>query len=141
MDKLTPEQRKKCRKASSKKKATKPELLLAKYLWALGLRYRKNDRSIFGTPDLSFKRYKIAIFIDGEFWHGKDWDIRKYDIKSNKDFWISKIEHNMNRDKKVNDYLISKGWVIFRFWGKDVLKNREKLSLDIQKAIYERCVR
>lgn len=92
MDKLTPEQRKKCMKASSKNKGTKPELLLAKYLWALGLRYRKNDRSIFGTPDLSFKRYKIAIFIDGEFWHGKDWDIRKYDIKSNKDFWISKIE-------------------------------------------------
>lgn len=109
-------------KASSKNKGTKPELLLAKYLWALGLRYRKNDRSIFGTPDLSFKRYKIAIFIDGKFWHGKDWDIRKYDIKSNKDFWISKIEYNMNRDKKVNDYLISKGWVIFRFWGKDVLK-------------------
>ena len=51
------------------------------------------------------------------------------------------IEHNMNRDKKVNDYLISKGWVIFRFWGKDVLKNPEKFSLDIQKAIYERCVR
>lgn len=141
MDKLTPEQRKKCMKASSKSKGTKPELLLAKHLWGLGLRYRKNDKSIFGTPDLSFKKYKIAIFIDGEFWHGKDWDIRKYDIKSNKDFWISKIEHNMQRDKTVNEYLISEGWTIFRFWGKDVLKNPEKFSLEIQKAIYERCVR
>ena len=117
------------------------EILFRKKLWSLGYRYRKNYKKLPGKPDIVFVSKKVAIFIDGEFWHGKDWDIRKYDIKSNKDFWISKIEHNMNRDKKVNDYLISKGWVIFRFWGKDVLKNPEKFSLEIQKAIYERCVR
>ena len=137
MDRLTTEQRKKCMK-SSKSKGTKPELILAQALWHQGLRYRKNDKSIFGKPDLSFKKYKIAIFVDGEFWHGKDWEIRKSDIKSNREFWVTKIERNMQRDKKVNDYLIKEGWKVFRFWGKDILKNSKEFALIIQKAIDEK---
>ena len=117
MDKLTPEQRRKCMQAS-KNKGTKPELLLGQALWSLGLRYRKNDKNIFGKPDFSFKKYKVAVFVDGEFWHGKDWDIRKNDIKSNQTFWIAKIERNMARDREVAEMLLKSGWKILRFWGK-----------------------
>ena len=137
MDKLTPEQRKKCMKASSKNKGTKPELLLAKYLWALGLRYRKNDRSIFGTPDLSFKRYKIAIFIDGEFWHGKDWDIRKERLQRNREYWIEKIEENIARDVRVDKELRAMGWIPIHFWSKEVLKETEGCVSDILALIIE----
>ena len=84
--------------------------------------YRKNDKNIFGKPDFSFKKYKVAVFVDGEFWHGKDWDIRKNDIKSNQTFWIAKIERNMARDREVAEMLLKSGWKILRFWGKEVVK-------------------
>lgn len=91
MDRLTPEQRRKCMQAN-KSKGTKPELLLAKAMWQLGLRYRKSNKTVFGKPDFSFKKYKVAVFVDGEFWHGKNWEIRKADIKSNREFWIAKVK-------------------------------------------------
>ncbi|MFZ7175462.1 very short patch repair endonuclease [[Pasteurella] aerogenes] len=105
MDKLTPEQRRKCMQAS-KSKGTKPEVLLGKALWSLGLCYRKNDKNIFGKPDFRFKKYKVAVFVDGEFWHGKDWEIRKNDIKSNQSFWIAKIERNITRNREVAEMLL-----------------------------------
>lgn len=114
MDKLTPEQRRKCMQAN-KSKGTKPELLLAKSMWQLGLRYRKNNKTVFGKPDFSFKKYKVAVFVDGEFWHGKDWEIRKADIKSNREFWIAKIERNIQRDEEVTGRLKAEGWTVFRF--------------------------
>lgn len=122
MDKLTPEQRKKNMRAV-KSKGSKIEETLAKQLWNQGIRYRKNNKSIFGTPDLTIKKFKIAIFCDGEFWHGKDWEIRKHDHKTNQDFWIHKIEKNMQRDLLVNERLKQEGWTVIRFWGKDILKN------------------
>ncbi|MCF7530443.1 very short patch repair endonuclease [Neisseria lisongii] len=137
MDKLTPEQRRKCMQAN-KSKGTKPELLLAKHLWQLGLRYRKNSKNVFGKPDFSFKQYRIAVFIDGEFWHGKNWDLRKNDIKSNREFWIAKIERNMQRDREVSSRLEAEGWQVFRFWGKEVVKNPEIFAGMIQEAVYEK---
>lgn len=122
MDRLTPEQRKKCMQ-SNKSKGTKPELLLAKAMWALGLRYRKNSGSIFGKPDFSFKKYKVAVFVDGEFWHGKDWEQRKAEIKGNREFWIAKIERNIRRDMEVTGRLKAEGWTVLRFWSNDVVKN------------------
>lgn len=122
MDKLTDSQRRKNMQAV-KSSGSKIEVILAKELWRLGYRYRKNDRSVFGKPDIVFKRYQIAIFVDGEFWHGKDWKKRKHDHKSNQDFWIKKIERNMQRDKEVNLYLKKNGWKVLRFWGKDISKN------------------
>ena len=76
MDNITPEKRSKIMR-SIKSKDTKEEILLSKTLWHLGYRYRRNSKYIFGKPDISFKKYKIAIFVDGEFFHGKDWDILK----------------------------------------------------------------
>lgn len=122
MDRLTPEQRKKCMQ-SNKSKGTKPELVLAKAMWALGIRYRKNSGSIFGKPDFSFKKYKVAVFVDGEFWHGKDWEQRKAEIKGNREFWIAKIERNIRRDMEVTGRLKAEGWTVLRFWSNDVVKN------------------
>lgn len=122
MDRLTPEQRKKCMQ-SNKSKGTKPELVLAKAMWALGIRYRKNSGSIFGKPDFSFKKYKVAVFVDGKFWHGKDWEQRKVEIKGNREFWIAKIERNIRRDMEVTGRLKAEGWTVLRFWSNDVVKN------------------
>ncbi len=125
MDKLTIEQRKKNMQAV-KNKNSKIEIMLAKELWKKGLRYRKNDLSVFGKPDLTFKRYKIAIFVDSEFWHGKDWETKKYEHKSNQEFWYNKIERNIQRDIEVNDYLLKNNWEVIRFWGKEI--ERELVS-------------
>ena len=95
--------------AANKSKGTKLEITFGKLLWNAGVRYRKNDVSVFGKPDFVIRCHKIAIFCDGEFWHGRDWEIRKNDHKSNCDFWHSKIERNIERDKEVNMELQKQG--------------------------------
>ena len=134
MDKLTPEQRHKNMQAIRSKDSA-IELLLRKELWTRGLRYRKNVKSVFGHPDIAFIGKKVAVFCDSEFWHGYDWENRKSDIKSNKEFWISKIERNMSRDKEVNDHLISHGWTVLRFWGKDIKNNTARCADLIEKEV------
>lgn len=137
MDVLTPEQRRKNMKAI-KSKDTKIEGLLGKALWARGYRYRKNNKSVFGKPDFTFKKYKIAIFCDSEFFHGKDWKTKKHRIKTNAEFWHKKIEGNMQRDKIVNETLLKNGWQVIRFWGADIKKNLDLCINIIEKAIEER---
>lgn len=107
-------------------------------LWKRGMRYRKNVKSVVGKPDICFKGIKLAIFCDGEFWHGYDWQNRKYDFKSNKEFWIPKIERNMERDKEVNRTLEDQGWVVLRYWGKDIKKDTDKIANEIQRVYDER---
>lgn len=103
-----------------KGKNTKPEKLLKKALWQAGVRYKTPKKQLFGKPDISLKKYKLVIFVDGSFWHGYDWENRKHAIKSNKEFWIAKIERNMQRDQEVNEYYQSKGWTALRFWDFEV---------------------
>ena len=122
MDKLTIEQRKKNMRAV-KNKGSKIERKLAKELWRRGYRYRKNDKTVFGKPDLTFKGLKIAIFCDSEFWHGKDWKEKKKAHKTNIKFWHQKIERNIERDKEVNKELLKRGWTILRFWGREIEKD------------------
>lgn len=117
MDNLTKEQRRKNMQAI-KATDTKAEIILAKALFAKGYRYRKNNKTVFGKPDLTFKKIKFAIFIDGEFWHGKDWEIRKHNLKTNQEYWIPKIERNIKRDQEVNSELSKQGWKILRLWSK-----------------------
>ena len=136
MDKLTKEQRKKNMQAV-KSKGSIIEQKLAKALWNKGYRYRKNDKSVFGKPDLTFKKYKIAVFCDSEFWHGKNWNERKNDHKSNIDFWHKKIERNIERDKEVNQKLNSQGWKVLRFWGQDITKDLVSCTTKIELAINE----
>lgn len=135
MDRLTSEQRSENMKAV-RNKDTYIELLLRKELWSRGLRYRKNVGKVFGHPDIVFIKKRIAIFCDSEFWHGYDWENRKYDIKSRSEFWISKIESNIARDKKVNVQLINEGWTVIRFWGREIKKNVVACA-DIVQQAYE----
>ena len=106
-------------------KNTKPELAFRKALWAKGYRYRIDYRKLIGKPDIVLHQHKTAIFIDGEFWHGYQWEKRKTKIKSNREFWIPKIERNIQRDAEVNAELKRLGYTVFRFWQKEVDKNLE----------------
>lgn len=124
MDDLNQEQRRRNMQAI-RSKDTKIERVLAKALWSRGYRYRKNDKTVFGKPDFTFKRHKVAVFVDSEFWHGKNWETQKERIGTNRDYWLKKIENNIARDKKVNESLTTIGWIVLRFWGKEVEKNLE----------------
>jgi len=137
MDKLTKEQRTKNMKAV-KSKGSKIENLLMKSLWHKGYRYRKNDKTVFGKPDLVIKSLKIAVFCDSEFWHGKNWESKKYEHKSNQYFWYKKIERNIERDKEVNFELEKSGWKVIRFWGKEIEKNLELCTETIVYQINEK---
>lgn len=136
MDNHTPDQRRKNMQAV-KNKDSKIELLLRNELWKRGLRYRKNVKSVFGHPDIAFIGKKVAVFVDSEFWHGHDWANRKKDFKSHQDFWIPKIERNMQRDIEVNEKLLSDGWTVLRFWGKEITKNVHECADKIEKAVKE----
>ena len=134
MDRLTKEQRRKNMQAV-KNNDSKIEIALRSALWSKGYRYRKNYTKLEGKPDIVIPKYKLAIFCDSEFWHGYNWDTRKHDIKSNKDFWIKKIEGNIKRDEYVNKILQDQGWKVIRLWGKDIQKNMDECLLKIEKEI------
>lgn len=123
---------------SVKNKDSQIELLLRKELWARGLRYRKNVKSVFGKPDIAFLGKRVAVFCDSEFWHGYDWDNAKEQIKTRKEFWLPKIERNIQRDREVNSYLAAQGWIVLRFWGKEIQKNVGLCADTIEKALMER---
>ena len=135
-DVLTPEQRRK-NMQNIKSKDTKIEVILRKALWKKGIRYRKNYDRIPGCPDIVITKYKIAIFCDGEFFHGKDWEVLKPRLKdsNNGEFWISKISRNRERDDEVNKKLLFDDWTVIRFWGSDIKKNTEECIKVIEEAI------
>jgi len=106
-----------------KSQNTKPELKLKKALWNLGYRYRKNFKKLPGSPDIVYSKHKLAIFVDGEFWHGYNWSEKKTKIKTNREFWIPKIERNIQRDKQNNQLLKDNGWHVIRFWENELKKD------------------
>ncbi len=116
-------------KATSKRmshvhlKGGKTETMLAKALWQRGIRYRRNFKDLPGSPDIAITKTKIAVFVDGEFWHGKDWLQRKKRLKRNREYWIEKIEENIRRDKRDDKELRDIGWQPLHFWEKDIIKN------------------
>ncbi|HLV39491.1 very short patch repair endonuclease [Xanthomarina sp.] len=112
-------------------KNTKPELLFRKALWQHGVRYRLHNKKLPEKPDISIQKYKLAIFIDGEFWHGYDWEERKQSLKSNRDFWIPKIERNMQRDKEVGQQLYDMDYMVFRFWEKEIKTDLQRCIKDV----------
>lgn len=121
-----------------KNKGSEIEILLQKKLWSRGLRYRKNVKGITGKPDIAFIGKKIAVFCDSEFWHGYDWENRKKDFKSNTEFWIPKIERNIQRDIEVTRELETQGWIVIRFWGKEIKKNVSGCADEIERIWKER---
>lgn len=118
-----------------KSKNTKPERILRKELFKLGLHYRINYPKILGCPDIVFLLLKIVVFVDGDFWHGRDWDVRKSDLKTNKTYWISKIEKNMSRDKENNLKLEETGYTVIRFWEKEIEKDPQRCADIVYQAV------
>lgn len=120
-------------------KDTGIEVALRKALWYKGYRYRKNYKELPGTPDIVLTKYRIAIFCDSEFWHGKDWDILKPRLLKGKnpDYWIKKIERNRERDVETDKKLIFMDWTVIRFWGKEILKNTDECVHVIEETIFE----
>ena len=137
-DVLTKEQRHK-NMQHIRAKDTNIEFLLRKALWAKGYRYRKNYKNLPGKPDIVLMKYKIAIFCDGEFFHGKDWEILKPRLEksNNSNFWISKISRNRERDEEVNKQLLFMGWTVIRFWGNDIKKNTDECVKVVEETIFE----
>lgn len=123
------------RMSKVKLKHNKVETTLAKALWHKGYRYRLNYKKLPGSPDIALTKYKIAIFVDGEFWHGKDFEKRKDKLKANKDFWIEKIQENIDRDKRNDDSLHQMGWISLHFWSEEVSKNIEHCMTEIEDYI------
>ena len=121
-----------------KSKNSQIELMLRKELWNRGLRYQKNVSGIIGKPDIVFKGKKVAVFCDSEFFHGYDWENRKNDIKSNRDFWINKIERNIQRDKEVTETLEQQGWVGLRVWGREIKKDLLQCADRIEAVLLQR---
>jgi len=119
-------------------KQGKAEVLLAKCLWHLGFRYRLNDKRLPGSPDIAILKYNIAIFVDGEFWHGQNWEKRKPKLKRNREYWIAKIEENIARDIRVDQDLRNLGWEPIHFWSKEVLSQLDGCLEDIEELICRR---
>lgn len=113
------------------------EILLAKKLWHDGFRYRLNYKKLPGSPDIAILKYDIAIFVDGEFWHGYDWYKKKLTLKRNRKYWIEKIEENIARDVRNDKKLIYLGWIPVHFWTQEVLKNTEACIATIQDLVFE----
>ena len=123
---------------SNKCQDTIPEMMLRKELWRGGLRYRKNYMLLVGKPDIVFLRAQIAVFVDGKMWHGYDWEHQKIDFKSNRDYWILKIEHNMERDFSVTQTLIANDWLVLRFWDFEIKKDVGACADKIEQAYRNR---
>lgn len=142
VDKLTKEQRKKCM-SHIRSKDTGIEMALRKALWNKGYRYRKNYKELPGTPDIVLTKYRIVIFCDSEFWHGKDWDILKPQLLKGKNssYWINKIERNRERDVEIDKKLLSLDWTVIRFWGEEILKKTDECIQVVEEAVFDNKIR
>ena len=116
---------------------TSIEVSLRKELWHAGVRFRKNYTKLPGAPDIALTQHRIAIFCDGEYWHGKDWEKKKHRIKSNRKYWIRKIERNIDRDNEVNRILFGSGWTVIRFWGNEIRNNVEGCVEEVKDVIFQ----
>ncbi len=138
MDVLTPAQRHK-NMSNIRGKDTDIERILRRALWHKGYRYRKNYKDLPGKPDIVITKYRIAIFCDSEFFHGKDWERLRLRLENgnNSSFWIKKISRNMERDRENEQALRFQEWTVLRFWGEDIKKHTEDCVRTIEEAIFD----
>lgn len=124
--------------SSIRGKDTKIEVLLRKALFRDGYRYRKNDRTLPGTPDIVFRRQKICIFCDGDFFHGYDQRKIEESLSTNADFWKRKIQRNRRRDQEVDEKLSELGYLVLRYWEHEIEKNLSSVIQEIELALESR---
>lgn len=138
MDNLTRDQRRK-NMQSIKSRDTSIEIKLRRALWKKGIRYRKNYKKLPGKPDIVLTKYKIAIFCDSEFFHGKDWEVLKPRLErgNNSRYWVQKIERNRERDDEINKQLLFRGWTVIRFWGKEITGNVDECVKVVEETIWD----
>lgn len=138
MDNLTREQRRKNMQCI-KSRDTSIEIKLRRALWKKGLRYRKNYKKLPGKPDIALTKYKLAIFCDSEFFHGKDWEVlkRRLERGNNSQYWVQKIERNRERDDEINKQLLFMGWTVIRFWGKEISRNVDECVKVVEETIWD----
>lgn len=120
-------------------KDTSIEITLRKALWDKGYHYQKNAKGLPGRPDIALTKYKIAIFCDSEFFHGKDWEVLKPKLEKGKnpEYWVKKIERNMERDREKDRQLLLSGWTVIHFWGKDIMKRTDECVRVVEEAIFD----
>ena len=107
-------------------------------MWQCGVRYRKNYKKLVGKPDIAITKYRIAVFCDSDYWHGYDWENRNQRIKSNRDYWVPKIERNMKRDREVTAALQEEGWLVLRFWEWQIRKQLDECVEEVLQSIEAR---
>lgn len=134
MDDLTPEQRKK-NMQRIRSKDTSIEIKLRTALWAEGIRYRKNVKTLPGKPDIVVTKYKIAVFCDSSFWHGRNYESKK-PVGTNHEYWDAKIRRNMQRDEEVNKQLRALGWTVLRFWDEEINKSLTACVQAVHEAVF-----
>lgn len=122
---------------ANQRKNTRPELLLRRALWRLGYRYRIHSRNLPGSPDIILTRYRTVIFVDGDFWHGRNWAKRRVLLSrgANSKYWISKIESNRQRDRAVRQSLRRQGWRVIRVWESSIRKDCSSVALLVASSL------
>lgn len=135
MDNLTPEQRKK-NMQRIRSKDTSIEIRLRKAVWHEGIRYRKNYNKLPGKPDIAITKYRIAIFCDSTFFHGRDFETRKKP-STNREYWDAKIQRNIERDRENDRIIRAMGWTVLRFWDTEINKNLEGCLQTIKEAVLQ----
>lgn len=124
---------------------TSPELVLRKALSARGARYRLHYAKAAGKPDIAFVSARVAVFVDGDYWHGNQWRLRGFssldeqlENVANREYWKRKIERNMARDRENDEKLRKAGWKVIRVWESDIKKDAQKAADRIVRAVADR---
>lgn len=127
-------------KSKNRAAHTSPELQLRRALSRLGAHYRLHSRDLSGRPDIVFRRAKVAVFVDGDFWHGRNWASRKRRLAkgTNPDYWVAKIQANRLRDRRHSASLKSLGWLVIRVWESEVGRDADGIAARIVEAVNER---
>jgi len=127
-------------RGSSKKADTRSEVALRRALWAMGCRYRKNAAGLPGRPDIAFLGARLAVFCDGDFWHGREWDARrqKLDRGNNSAYWLAKIRRNIQRDWENTRQLLDMGWTVLRFWESEIRSDPEKVAQAVRSVLRDK---
>lgn len=127
-------------KQNTRARDTSIELLVRRLLWRRGVRFRVSPRNVLGKPDIVFPRSRVAVFCDGDFWHGKDWSLASERLSqgSNAAYWRSKIAYNIARDRAITEALSRDGWTVLRFWESEIKSDPHFIVDSILECVVQR---